>query len=231
MMDFLEKLYSKEYFAPVLFTVIAILAVLFVIVLILALRDAKKKKALENAAANDAFAKVNEEPQEVNISVATPEVPEVKEENVVNSVEATPAGFENVEVPAPVVESNETPIVTAPTFEAATPDVPVEEPQDIKIEEAPKVEVNQEQSAMNDLDSIASTLLSQYKKEEAPKVEAPVEAPSVAPVQSEAVASDIPNFGDIPVPQPVRVTDSANVIDSSSQNVANIQAEEYNINK
>lgn len=228
MMDFLEKLYSKEYFAPVLFTVIAILVVLFAIVLILALRDAKKKKALENASANDAFAKVNEEPQEVNISVATPEV---KEENVVNSVEATPTGFANVEVPAPVAESNETPIVTPPTFEAATPDVPVEEPQDIKIEEAPKVEVNQEQSAMNDLDSIASTLLSQYKKEEAPKVEAPVEAPSVAPVQSEAVASDIPSFGDIPVPQPVRVTDSANVIDSSSQNVANIRAEEYNINK
>ena len=227
-MEFLEKLYSKEYFAPVLFAVIAILAVLFVIVLILALRDAKKKKALENEAANDAFAKVNDEPQEVNINVETPAVPEVKEESVVNSVEATPTGFENVEVPAPVVENNETPIVAAPTFEAPAPEIPVEEPQDIKIEEAPKVEVNEEQSAMNDLDSIASTLLSQYKKD---VPEEKVEAPSVAPVQSEPVASEVPSFTDIPVPQPVRVTESANVIDSGKQNVSNIQAEEYNINK
>ena len=67
-MNFLEKLYSQEYFAPVLFTIIAILAVLFVIVLILALRDAKKNKKVEEKV-NDTFAEQKDEVQELNINV------------------------------------------------------------------------------------------------------------------------------------------------------------------
>lgn len=249
-MEFLEKLYSKEYFAPVLFTVIAILAVLFIIVLILALRDAKKKKNVEGGT-NDAFAKVSEEPQEINVNVSSSEpteVPvitenkeeEVKSESVVSSVEPTPTGFENVEVPAPVEESNETPIVTeAPApFATPTPEVP-EEPQDIKIDSIPDVDTPDVTKAENDLDSIAASLLSDYQKEKEEKVETPTVqpnefssvgiTPNTLPVEEEK-SFDIPNLNDIPVPQPVRVTETSTVIDSSKQSVDSIPTEEYNIN-
>lgn len=43
-MDFLYKLYSNQYFALILFSVIAVLLVLFIIVLIAAMKDAKKRK-------------------------------------------------------------------------------------------------------------------------------------------------------------------------------------------
>ena len=248
-MEFLEKLYSQEYFAPVLFTIIAILAVLFVIVLILALRDAKKKKGVEGGT-NDAFAKVSEEPQEINVNVSNPEpteVPvitenkeeEVKEENVISSVEPTATGFENVEVPAPVEENNETPIVAeapAPSIEpvVAAP----EEPQDIKIDSIPEVETPEVEKAENDLDSIAASLLSDYQKENEEKVETPSVqpnefssvgiTPNTLPVEEEK--NDMPNLSDIPVPQPVRVTETSTVIDSSKQSVDSIPTEEYNIN-
>ena len=252
MMEFLEKLYSQEYFAPVLFTVIAILALLFIIVLVLALRDAKKKKAAQGGT-NDAFAQVSEEPQEINVNVSAPAPVEVKNENVINSVEPSANGFENIEVPAPVASNNETPIVSEPNVEPVDPTVPVEpvaptetvapvqeEPQDIQIEATP--EVNNVEN--NDLDSIASTLLSEYQKETTnneEKVETPTiqpndfssvgVKPNTLPVEEENKSVDFPNLNDIPMPQPVRVTETSTVIDSSKQNVDDIPTEEYNINK
>jgi len=248
-MEFLEKLYSQEYFAPVLFTVIAILAVLFIIVLILALRDAKKKKNVESGA-NDAFANVSEEPQEINVNVTKPEEaevkiePTIKEEGVISNVEPTPTGFENIEIPAPVVENNETPIVSEQSAE-----VPVqEEPQDIKIEPEAQSNTVEVATPENDLDSIAATLLSEYQKDGVSgqdNVEIKPEEPSVQPsnfssvgitpnelpVEEENKNISIPNLDDIPVPQPVRVTETSTVIDSSKQGVDNIPTEEYSINK
>lgn len=234
-MEFLEKLYSQEYFAPVLFTVIAILAVLFIIVLILALRDAKKRKNIEGNGSTDTFAQTNEQPQEISINIA-PSSTEVKAEiptvNVISSVDPTTNSFQNIEVPAPIVENNETPIVAAPTEEIVQPVAPVEEPQDIKIESAPSVSADVNSS--NDLDAIASTLLSEYQKDKevSEKVETP--APEVAtnplPVE-EKKEIDLPSLNDIPVPQPVKVTETQTVIDSSKQSVDSIQTEEYNINK
>lgn len=43
-MDFLYKLYNNQYFALILFSIIAVLLVLFIIVLIAAMKDAKKSK-------------------------------------------------------------------------------------------------------------------------------------------------------------------------------------------
>ena len=239
-MEFLEKLYSQEYFAPVLFAVIAILAVLFIIILILALRDAKKRKIVDGGT-NDAFAKVSEEPQEINVSVSNPETsevkiePEIKEGSVISNVEPSANGFENIEVPAPVVENNETPIVSEQSVDIPAP--VQEEPQDIKLEtELPAVN-NEVEKAESDLDSIAATLLNEYKKDDA--VGSSVEEPKsfssvdVTPntLPAEEVKNDVsfPNLNDIPVPQPVRVTETATVIDSSKQNVDNISAEEYNL--
>ena len=259
-MEFLEKLYSQEYFAPILFTIIAILAVLFIIVLILALRDAKKKKGAVDNTTTDAFAKTNEEVQEINVNVSAPEVSEEnkeekKEESVINSVEPTAAGFENVEVPAPVAEENETPISNPinvePTSEIVAP--ASEESQDIKIEATPEVITpvvsapasNDVEKAENDLDSIAATLLSEYQKDgssnetkvETPSVQSATEfssvgiTPNTLPVENENKSVEIPGLNDIPVPQPVRVTETSTVIDSSKQKVDSIPTEEYNLNK
>ena len=244
-MEFLEKLYSQEYFAPVLFTIIAILAVLFIIVLILALRDAKKKKSVQGGT-NDAFAQVSETPQEINVNVSAPVAPveapvetpqeEVKEENVISSVEPTPTGFESVEVPAPVVENNETPIVSETPASVETP--VQDEPQDIKIDNIPEVSTSDVEKAENDLDSIAASLLSDYQKENEKKEEPSIQpnefsavgiTPNTLPVEEEK--TEMPGLSDIPVPQPVRVTDTSTVIDSSKQGVDNIPTEEYNINK
>ena len=43
-MGFIEKLYSNDLCAPILFTIVGILTVLFIVVLILALKDAKKSQ-------------------------------------------------------------------------------------------------------------------------------------------------------------------------------------------
>ena len=253
-MEFLEKLYSQEYFAPVLFTIIAILAVLFVIVLILALRDAKKKKGNVEANTTDAFAKTEDEIQEINVNVSNAN--EVKEENkeesVISSVEPTNNGFEDVAVEAPVAENNEIPIVNEnnseanvePTFEPVSPVAPVEEQNEIKIEPEAEVSSNDVEKAESDLDAIAATLLSEYQKDGEAKEEDKVETPSVQPDQFSAVGvtpntlpnveeeeTSVPNLNDIPTPQPVRVTDTSTVIDSSKANVDNIPTEEYNINK
>ena len=78
--EFIQKLYMNEYFGVGLITVIVILASLFILVLILALRDAKKStekdesvKVLESNEYNDNFAFKETEPHtalEVNKEVA-----------------------------------------------------------------------------------------------------------------------------------------------------------------
>ena len=255
-MEFLEKLYSQEYFAPVLFTIIAILAVLFIIVLILALRDAKKKKNVVDNTANDAFAKVNDEAQEVNINATSPEINEIKEEkininnnDVVSSVETTGSEFKEIEIPAPIADNNESTItsqeVVTPsvdnvvTPEVETPEIKIETPEEVVTE----INSNDVAQAENDLDSIAATLLSEYKKDNQ-SVEVPSEEVSTQPSEFSSVGvtpdvlpaeekkdSELPSLNDIPVPQPVRVTDTSTIIDSSKQNIDNIQTEEYSINK
>lgn len=275
-MEFLEKLYSQEYFAPVLFIIIAILAVLFVIVLALALKDAKKnKKKVENnennSVDNNAFAPVSEAPQDVTIDIVPDEVPvqqpvqeeaaqNVVQENVVSSVEPTPSGFENVQIDAPVaseeiaspaVENQETtisPSVETPVAPASEVVNPVEtnmpiNPTEIKVEESPVASAEDVAKAENDLDAIAATLLSEYQKDdnkETETVEKNIQQPEqISPVfvtpnvlpGNEEQSVELPNLTDIPAPQPVRVTETSTVIDSSKQNLNNIPTEEYNINK
>lgn len=53
MNEFLEKLYTNEYFPIILFSAIGILAILFVIILIMALRDAKKNNKLPEETENN----------------------------------------------------------------------------------------------------------------------------------------------------------------------------------
>ena len=244
-MEFLEKLYSQEYFAPVLFVIIAILAVLFVIVLILALRDAKKNKEMNVEKTEDTFAKIGDEPQEINININQENENEVKEDSVINSVEPVSNSFENVEIAAPVAEEIEKPMVTEVKEDLnSIPMAPVGS-QDIKLEDSPVATSEEVAKAENDLDAIASTLLSEYQKDNAIKTNVSEVEPTPQPDQFSSVyvtpntlpneveksSVDLPNLNDIPTPQPVRVTETSTVIDSSKQNANNIEVEEYSINR
>src|SRR5574344_1915512 len=127
MKEFMENLYSKEYFGVTLFIVIGGLAVLFVIVLILALKDAKKrKKAVELTQESDkatdmaelSFAKNVTNP--VNVEVNTNKQPEM--ESTVLIKDST-NGFEDIKVDAPTSINNET--------VSAFPEINVEAPNEI----------------------------------------------------------------------------------------------------
>ena len=244
-MEFIEKLYSQEYFAPVLFAVVAILAILFIIVLILAVKDSKKKKNVTSNEVSDTFAKVDDVPQEINVNVTSEnqekiEVSEIKEENPVNNIETNGTEFESVVVPAPIGEENETIINNDNNIisEEVT-HIPVE-PEEIRVEASPEMESSikndEVEQAENDLDSIAASLLSEYKKDNKTEDETPVELPQVEEtskpiVEEEKKEIELQNLNDIPVPQPIKVTDTAAIIDSSKKRVDDIQTEEYSLNK
>ena len=255
-MEFLEKLYSQEYFAPILFGVIIVLIITFIIVFILALRDAKKNQ--ENVESTESFVDLPKE----NESVAGADTPLVNEE-----VELTPEVKEETTVVTedPVVSNLEP---ETNTFEEVQIDIPEaiapisdedeeEKPLDtagnetIKVEESPVASSEEVAKAENELDQIAATLLAEYQKEpaasevtESPVAPAPVESneqfssvfvtPNTLPAEEEKKA-DIPDIADIPLPQPVRVVSQSTIIDSSNQenpvDINNMEAEEYNIKR
>ena len=235
-MEFIEKLYSNELFAPILFTIVGILTVLFIVVLILALRDAKKSKqsVVEIVENPEDFTKYN-----ANFETAAEEDFEIKEEekqkvyeepkeNIVNNVVPEKDNFESVAIDAP---------------EEIKEDL-----SEIKVENEEVASIELER-AENDLDEIASTLLKEYQKEtnDDEKVEAPVNtetqtspvfvSPDTLPVKEEEekpVAQEMPSLSDIPLPQPVRVVQQSTIVDSSKkENVGlnQIQNEEYNIKR
>lgn len=272
-MEFLEKLYSNELFAPILFIIIAVLAVAFIIVLILALKDAKKNKGVDGSGTpiENTFAQQEQVPTAVNVPVEgqvepvqnfEQNNPTIAPDNVIESVQPTNNTFEsvNIEAPTPSVE----PVVVQPVDQPSmvqssvqpvvNPVNPVEtvvpqvESPDIKIEASPVATQEDVNRAENDLDQIAATLLKEYQKE-APGVVNPIKeevssvvqpseqispvfvSPDTLPNKVEETSTGISNLSDIPTPQPVRVTNTSTVIDSSNQNINNIATEEYNISK
>lgn len=82
-MDFLYKLYSNQYFALILFSVIAVLLVLFIIVLIAAMKDAKKRKLeISNSEESTEAQKIEDNApiEETGSSEATPAFTEESKE-------------------------------------------------------------------------------------------------------------------------------------------------------
>ena len=237
-MEFIEKLYSNDLFAPILFTIVGILTVLFIVVLILALKDAKKsqKSVVEIADTPDEFDKLNEEVIETPVEVNALENENVElqkeavvAEDVVNSVVPNADSFEDVAINAPEEK---------------------EEVGEIKVENEEVASIELER-AENDLDEIAATLLKEYQKETDNDDEERVEIPQANDNQTSPVfvtpdtlpnkvdeekveAKEMPNLIDIPVPQPIRVVQSSQVIDSSKkENISlnEIENEEYSIKR
>ena len=238
-MDFIEKLYSNELFAPILFTIVGILTIMFIVVLVLALKDAKnsRKSVVEIAETPDEFNKLNEQVFETPVENAELEK-------------------ETLEIPKEVVVKEEVVDNLIPendSFEVVTVDAPeevVEEPAQIKVENEEVASVELER-AESDLDEIAATLLKEYQKETDSEDEERVEAPIISEPQTSPIfvtpdtlpnkvveekpkVEDLPNLVDIPVPQPVRVVQTSQIIDSSKkENVSlnEIENEEYNIRR
>ena len=270
-MEFLEKLYSNELFPPILFIIIAVLAVAFIIVLILALKDAKKNKNMADngTPVENAFAQQEQAPTAVNVQ-AEPSVAPIQDlnqekpveapVNVIESVQPVSNTFENVNVEAPIVEPAIAQPIGEVTVEQPTeepvinpvspvaPVVPQVESPDIKIEVSPVATQEDVNRAESDLDQIAATLLKEYQKE-TPEAVNPIKeevspvvqpneqispvfvSPDTLPSKVEETSAGVPSFNDIPTPQPVRVTNTSTVIDSSNQSINNIATEEYNISK
>ena len=237
-MQFLENLYSNQYFAPVLFTIVAILTVLFIIVLILALKDAKKNKNVVEVANNndeDTFVQIDESQADLSIPIDKIKINnnhQEEKQEIVDSIVPETETFEEVKVEAPkeLVENVET----------------VQDYNDIKIEESEVASIDDVKQAESELDIIAQTLLKEYQKEhvEEEKIQTPqineekinseqISSVFVSPKVSEETHADVmPNFSDIPEPQPIKVVSSSDIIDSSKNNdLNNIEVEEYTIKK
>ena len=245
MKEFMGKLYSNQYFGIVLFAIIGILALLFIIVLILALRDAKKRKHIEDVTiesdkaedmANVAFASYNDVPVKVEVKEndqvqAVKEDKVEKEDNVVEIKASEDESFDNVTVEAPTTMPNENSNSLFPDLEIGKPDIneidkPEEEKKEPIVEEvAPKEEV-------------AEPVLKPQQPEQFSSIYV---TPGAIPKKEEdsvPTPTELPNFADIPAPTPVRVVNETSIIDSSAKYKQEIKAddvsetsEEYTLKK
>ena len=234
-MKILENLYSQPYFAPVLFGIIVVLAILFIVILILALRDLKKNSKNKVDNTQDLLSKTDDE--SVNLEMMANQDNNIDNSNVNNNFDMdatiefkTPVnGFQPINVEAPTMEDNVVENAVVDNFN-------VEEKVNVTEEEVSKAE--------NDLDTIAATLLAEYKKEnvedgvtEVSETSSPKDQfssvyvkPDTLPVE-EKKRTNIPNFADIPMPQGVRVVNSSNIIDSSVSNKQEDNNEDDNYQK
>jgi type II secretory pathway pseudopilin PulG len=247
---YLEKLYSNQYFGVVIFSIIGVLALLFIIVLVLALKDAKKRKLAdsvtveadkESKMAKVAFAQEATTPTNVAIP-NEPTAPTIKDD-VVEIKPTVNNTFETVNVPEP------TPIAVEPAPVNMAPVEPVTITPSVNPtpENNQNIDISKEQ---DDLTAIAQSLAAEYKKETGANES--TSEPTIKPAQPEqfssvyvtpepmpntssatVVPNNMPNIADIPVPQPIKVENENKVFDSgtpvNTNPIDNINAEEYKL--
>ncbi len=257
ILNFLENIYSKSWFLPLLIGTIVVLVLLFIIVLITALKDSSKEKKvseitkendLADEKADDAFAQVEGQPIEININPDS----QILEEDFKNDKEEEINKYEN--------RADE----MTDDFTTSDNELAFVSDQGI-MKQTEVVDENQSQeviAAENDLDKIASTLLEEYKKEtpaakefdfdemkfdndenveEDKSNEVTLENHDESKNTAEQFSSvyvtpdtleeksDNFNLDDIPAPQPVRVVNTSRVIDSSKKDV-NLEDTKVDIN-
>lgn len=223
MKEFMEKLFSNQYFGVCLFAVIGILALLFVIVLIMALRDAKKnKKALELTEETDkaekmadvAFASVNDAPIKVEVSP----IEEEKKEDVVEFKTTTNDTFEDVKVEAPTefIENDK---------KSAFPDLDISKPEMESFKEAEEnITSNDEEDKKEE--KVDEPILKPQQPEQFSSIYV---TPGAIPEKEEVSKSEenvIPDLSDIPMPTPIKVVSSTSIVDASSKEVNGATSED-----
>lgn len=223
MKTIIEGWFSSKYFGIVLLCIIAFLALAFIVLFALAIKDAKKEKNVKSAIEETkdekkdkkeevAFAEKKEEPKKVEVSKKDKDakISSKKEEKKVEED-------------------------TLESLEATLFDMDSEIALDNKIEE-PQINISIEQE-QNDLQSIAMSLAKGYQNDRKKKEEPIVEK---MPTRSERRAENkhikMPSLDDIPKPQPVRVVAEEPVIDtkkdkvpSKSRSLDDLVGEEYKL--
>ena len=225
MKEFMEKLYSNQYFGVVLFAIIGLLSLLFIIVLILALRDVKKRKHIEDVTeesdkaedmANVAFASFNDVPVKVEVKEEKLST-EAKEDNVVEIKSSQEGAFENVAVEAPTTMPEEDSKSLFPDLEIDKPIANETVNISNSVEEPIKEEIKQEVTEEPKQEVTEEPVLKPQQPEQFSSIYV---TPGAIPKKEEEKVStptDLPNFADIPAPTPVRVVNEASIIDSSAK--------------
>lgn len=150
MNEFLEKLYTNEYFPIILFSAIGILAILFVIILIMALRDAKKNNKLPEETENN----LNHEEKEPVLPIP---VSEEKEQ------------FEDISFELPKKENVDFDTLTTmekiPDIDPIAVELPKIEPVASQVPfEIPKSIVNPPTDNLNNVSNVSNSLNTEMPK-------------------------------------------------------------------
>ena len=245
MNSILDKVFSFQYFGIILFSVIGILAVLFVILFAVAIKDAKKNKINNNIEEqneeekNDSIKETNKKKEEKKTKKAEKEdkkeeVKELKKEEPQEEIEEVSIK-EEIEIPIEEViepqEDNDIDLDVSLEKTLAdldntlaslniTKEDAIEEP----VIEDVKIDVTQENE---DLQNLAMSLVKDYKKEKKPK-EVVKEEKKIEPIA-------MPNLDDIPMPQAIKVIDSTPINNPKKRTVKrrtaidSIVGEEYKL--
>lgn len=231
MKEIMIRLYSNQYFGIILFSIIGILTLLFVIVLILAIRDAKKQKKIDNVMresdeankmADVAFAQDNMKPVDLSL------LKDDKSESPVNLSEIDNGIDKPVADPTSEENGND----------QVFPDLNITAPistENINNAVKPTKEIPTGTES-EDLKNIALTLAKEYQKEQNKSANDSIETPILKPQQSEQFSSvfvnsknnnndsiqnnnntEIPNIDSLPSPQPIKVIEESKIFDTSSE--------------
>lgn len=195
MKAMLESWFSYKYFGVILLCVIAFLALLFIVLFALAIKDAKK---------NEKIKKEIEKPQENNEveEIALIKEENIKEENIKEQEKEKSKPI--IEEPVEKEETNE--------FEATLFDIDSEIPLEESVN--PLDEIVDIQKEQDDLQSLAMSLAKGYQSEKMKKEEPKIEEIKEPKKEIRLDSIKIPSFDDIPKPQPVRVVSEEPVIDA-----------------
>lgn len=226
MKEIMEKMFDSQYFVVILFAAIGILALLFIIVLIMAVRDAKKnKKAQEMTKEADsagkmaevAFASVNDSPVKIEVDPSVNNS-STKQDDVVEIKSTNNETFDDVKVDAPVGMAEEN--------KSIFPEIDVDKPKGDTFDKVNGFDFNMD---MNKADSTPEPVLKPQQPEQFSSIYV---TPSETPKKEEpsSGSNDIPDFSDIPMPTPIQVVNSASIIDSSKKDDASTSSNDVSNN-
>ena len=227
MNSFLENIFSYQYFGVILLCVIAFLAVLFIVIFAFAIKDAKKTKVVKTIVNESDEEEAEDEDVKVKEEIPLDDIIESKKQDEDNEIkisenlESTLADLDQ-ELSSLNIEDEE----NVPDIKIEFNDGAEELNEDIKeltgeLEEEVQEDVNISPE-QNDLQSLAMSLVKDFKKKESPKKVETIE---------------MPKLDDIPTPQPVKVVDETPIIDSSKvrprvkrhNSINDIVGEEYKL--
>ena len=219
---FLDKLFSYQYFGIILFSVIGVLAVLFIILFAVAISDAKKNKITNNIEEENKKEKKEEPKEEKATKKEDKKTKEDKKEKVEKKKEEKEIKEENkeeepieIEIPLDdIIESTkveEEPVIDlGVNLESTLTDLDNTLASLNITKEEKNVNIDQEKE---DLQSLAMSLVKDYKREKKLDKEEIIEEVKlkeeiVKPKEEKKIETiAMPNLDDIPMSKAIKVID------------------------